>query len=234
MGFQLRPGPLGVHPWILREIASAAGSDSPNARMTRSDLAFIGAPQVADMAMTADDDPAWDAPMAAFARLLTDRSPEATARILAHVTSVAGMDGELYDTIMVDPIIDHVATMLGNSVAGLVMMTRIHEDQALNWADAGDGDERTVAIDLEDVGYGDEVLPFLTIGFEIAEGIHLEAGRLEVLQRLPESIGAALPGMRLRDLISHPLLDPFDVRIRSFDGMSVQLDHDATARRVFG
>lgn len=237
MAFRLCAGPLRVQPWMLREIASAAGGDSPNARMTHSDLAFIGAPEVADMAMTAEDDPAWDAPMAAFARMLTDRSPEATARILAHVTSVAGMQGEVYDTIMVDPVIGSLATTLGNSVAGLIMMTRIHEDQALNWADAPEGEDdaadATVAVNLEDVLYEGEVLPFLSLGFEIADGIQLEAGRLEVLTPVPETIAASLPGRRLADFISHPLLDPLEVRIRSFDGIALNLDHDGMATRAF-
>jgi hypothetical protein len=230
MGFDPGRGPLRVDPWMLREIAMATGGNSPHARMVREDLAFIGAAGIADMASVKDDDPAWNEPMDAFVRLLTDRSPAATARIGRHVLRVADMDGSSYGDIMVDPVIAHVAATLGNSVAGLVMMTRIHEDQALNWRDGGDD---TVAINLEDVEHEGGILPFLTIGFEIAPGIQLEAGRFEVLSHVPDTIASALPVMRLAEFISHPLLDPFEVRIRSFDGTALHLDYDGMATTVF-
>ena len=204
MSFALRTGPLGIRPWMLREIATSAGGASPLARMVRADLSFIGAPEVADMGSVPDDDPRWDAPLAAYARLLTDRSPEATAHIRRHLLTHEGMEGHLYDTVMVDPVVAHVAERLGNSVPGMVMLTRSHEDMALHWADGPSEDDATVAIDLVDVGWRDEVRPFLTIAFEIADGIQLEAGRLEILSEVPETVGTALPGMLLSDFISHP------------------------------
>lgn len=234
MSFSLRPGPLEMRPWMLREVATSARGASPLARMIRADLAFIGAPEVADMGSVDDADPRWDAPLAAYRRILTDRSPEATTRIRRHLMTHEGMEGHLYDTVMVDPVVANVAGRLGNSVAGLVMVTRSHEDMALHWADGPDEADDTVAIDIVDVEWRDEVRPFLTIAFEISDGVQLEAGRLEILSQVPETVGAALPGMPLSRFISHPLLDPFEVRIRSFDGLSLHLDYDELAAPALG
>lgn len=232
MGVDLDGGPLGIRPWMLREIASSCGGGSPLARMLRADIAFIGVPELADMGGVEDDDPRWKGPVEAYRRLLTDTSAEATARIRRHLLSTPAVEEVLYDDLLVDPVTRAVAERLGNSTAGIAMLTRSHEDMALQQVDASD-DDHTVAISIEDVEYEEEVRPFLAIAFEIAESVQLEPGRLEILFDVPDVIGSALAGRPLRDFLTHPLLDPFDVRIRGLSGESLELDYDGMAVSPF-
>lgn len=225
--------PLSIAPWMLREIASSCGGASPHARMVRSDLAFLGIPEMVNMSGVDDDDPAWDPIIAAYRTLLTDASPRAATRILAHIQRSPSMDDTLYGSILVDPITRGVVEAMGNSLAGLVMMTRSHEDMALQVGDDLSGGTQSVAIDIDDVKHEGEVLPFLTMAMELGDGVHLEAGRLEITLDIPETMLTILPGMRLADFISHPLLDPHDTRIRSWDGISLHLDYDGMATSAF-
>ena len=211
-------GPLGVRG----DVPSLLAFD-PYSPPGAADLAFMGLEGLrADLPAEK-----LDVPIGTLDAMLADRSASFTRRAQGHCRRHPVSEIH-YPTLLLDDVTRGMLDALETSPAAVAMLTRSTDEMHLVAQE--EGVEIPIGIDHLELADGDPTCDHhacLSLRLPLGRGITWTPGRIEGAL-LPDTIGAVVAGMALRDIVSHPLLDAHDLVVTDWDEGG--LDVDMTGR----
>jgi len=215
------PTPLRMcHDDIVDIADNVSGSDY--GRLVADDLEFLGMGELAKRRQAR----IWKPHVALMDAVLTDRSPGFAAavrdRMISRPDSMV-----LYDQLLIDPVTRDFVDRRGNALAGLVMLHRVALHARLTSDDLG-GE----VVDMEVINRND-VHILLELDIPLAPDVSWLPGRVRLRRGLPSTISATVVGRRVKEIVSHPLLDDHGMTIVGWDGIDLQVQYDVPPTSVF-
>ncbi len=201
------PRPFTIPTWLLSEMASEAKGSNYGMRMAE-DLAVLGLGELAGRHMAT-----WDSYMPTVDRILTDRSAAFSDRVRRRVEELPNANQDMTD-LKVDAVTARLLETHGNSIAGLVMMTRLSVDVVLQHGTEDDGSGMAVDVVSDDRLGGANIL---LVSIPLGGDLTWEIGRILGANGIPESARQCARGAPLTRYVGHPLLDGLPLLVEDID-----------------
>lgn len=212
-------GPLRTPEWIVDDLTRFSRGDAGIV----ADMEHLGLSRLHDV-----DETTRTAFLPVLDARLADMGKDAARATRAHLDAVHGADGD-HARLFVDPVTAAALRECGTSVATVAMLNRLHHDLVLHW------NGEVVRVDVFEVQSVSSHGPveLLTVQIPLGDGLTWEGNLVHGVGALPDTIADAIVGMPLGSVVSHPLLDRFDLTIVGWDGGVLEIDVLGLAERVF-
>lgn len=216
------PTPLRMCPDDIVDIADNVSGTDYYGRLIADDLKFLGMGELAKKRQAR----IWKPHIALMDAVLTNRSPGFAAAVRDRMLSRPDPN-VLYDQLLVDPVTRGFVEKRGNALAGLVMLHRVALHARLTSDDLDGG-----VVDMEVVSRND-VHILLELDIPLAPDVSWLPGRVRLRRGLPSTISATVVGRRMKEIVSHPLLDDHGMTIVGWDGIDLQVQYDEPPTSVY-
>lgn len=216
--------PLRIPYDLITDIADRADT-TPYGRMVYGDLQFIGIEGIA----SGNPGIFWKPHIERLNAFLTDVSPEATARILARVRACNEGGAEI-SKIMVDPVTRDLIEERGCSVAAVALLYRMADQVTVTADDLGDD---RIRVHLPFYYVDGTIKRRLNLETDLGGGVTWHSNRLELQGEIPETLATSIVGRRLRDIVSHPVLDRHHMTVTECDEGVIHIETKAPHTSAF-
>ena len=212
-------GPLRTPEWIFDDLTRFSRGDAGIV----ADMEHLGLSRLHDV-----DETTRTAFLPVLDARLADMGKDAARATRDHLDAVHGADGD-HARLFVDPVTAAALRDCGTAIAAVAILNRLHHDLVLHW------DGSVVRVDVFEVrnGSSDAPVELMTVQIPLGDGLTWEGNLIHGVGTLPDTISGTIVGMPLRAVVSHPLLDRFDLNIAGWTEDVLEIDVLGLAEPVF-